>query len=198
MVWGEVMNNLTERRLVTRYRSLLLLPKGSVYFFGFECGDGWADLLEGTLRLIQRYAEEEALDVRIVDAQEKFGQLRMYQTGGDETIELALDITELVSGCICEICGSPGSGWLQTRCDLHSEGNEPEAIETRVADENYIMNYAGTLGLVLWFFKADAVRWVQQQTRALGRRRPIEAMATAEGCREVYTLLKRLEYGVGV
>ncbi|WP_334180675.1 antitoxin Xre/MbcA/ParS toxin-binding domain-containing protein [Pseudomonas nitroreducens] len=192
------MNNLTERRLVTRYRSLLLLPKGSVYFFGFECGDGWADLLEGTLRLIQRYAEEEALDVRIVDAQEKFGQLRMYQRGGDETVELALDITELVSGCICELCGSPGSGWLQTRCDLHSEGNEPETIETRVADENYIMNYAGTLGLVLWYFKADAVRWVQQKTRALGRRRPIEAMATAEGCIEVYTLLKRLEYGVGV
>lgn len=192
------MNNLTEKRLVTRYRSLLLLPKGSSNFFGFECKDGWTDLLEGTLRLIQRYAEETAQDVTIVQVEEKFGQLRIYQRGGDETIDLALDITELVSGYICELCGGPGSGWLQTRCDVHIADKELEVNESGVPNEHYIGNYAGTLGLVLWFFKADAVSWVQQKRRALGGKRPIELMATAEGCHQVYTLLKRLEYGVGV
>ncbi|HBO2745108.1 MbcA/ParS/Xre antitoxin family protein [Pseudomonas aeruginosa] len=192
------MNHLIEKRLVCRYRPLLVLPKGSTYFFDFECGEGWVDLLEGTLRLIERYAEEEKLNVRIFRVKETFGLLRIVQQGGDEMVDLIVEVTELVSGCICEICGREGNGWLQTRCDSHSTVDVSPTCGQIAENEQYIMNYAGTLGLILWFFKTDSVRWVQQKNRALGGRRPVDAMVTTEGCQAVYKLLKRLEYGVGV
>lgn len=153
--------------------------------------------------MIQGYAEQTNLEVRIAQVKEKFGELRIYQRGGDNTIVLALDITELVSSCVCELCGDQGEiterqGWLRTRCLKHREVVSLDGIEPRCPDERYIVNYAAALSLVLYFFKENAVRWVQQKSTALGGIRPFEAMASSEGCKSVYTLLKRLDYGVGV
>lgn len=197
------MNNLTERRLVTRYQSLLYLPDSSTPFFGFECNDGWADLLEGTFRVMRLHAEKKPQEVKVVQVKEMFGQLRIYQRGGDDMVDLALDITELVSSCVCEVCGEIGEikerhGWLQARCASHWMQKDLEVIESRSSDECYIVCYAGALNRILWFFNGSSARWVQQKSVALGGMRPFEAMATSDGCRSVYTLLKRLEYGAGV
>lgn len=197
------MNNFTERRLAANYRTLLFRKEASDQeVFGFECMDGWSDLIEGSLRLIQRYAEL-ASDVKITQVKEKFGLLRIYQRGGEENVCLVLDICELVSGCVCELCGKSGKltmldGWLLARCDKHGDGSHMELAERQSADERYISSYVRSVDSILSFFGSYAVRWVQQESIALGGKRPYEMLGTEEGCQAVYTLLKRLEYGVGV
>ena len=200
----EQMDNFTEKRLVANCGTLLFRTDASAQeVFGFECMDGWADLIEGSLRLIQRYAELEKSDVKITQVKEKFGLLRIDQSGGGENVCQVLDICELASGCVCELCGKAGKlimldGWMLTRCDLHGHGSHMEQIEPQIGDGHYISSYVRTVDSILSFFGADAVRWVQQECIGLGSRRPFEMLGDEEGCLAVYTLLKRLEFGVGV
>ncbi|MFK8399150.1 antitoxin Xre/MbcA/ParS toxin-binding domain-containing protein [Pseudomonas sp. BGr12] len=198
------MNNLLERRFAARYPEMLLNqagPRSNV--FGFECLDGWADLIEGLLRLLKRYSDVNRQEIRISQAKEKFGQLRIYSSGGDEIVDRAIDIVELVSGGICECCGRPGrnsvfEGWMQTRCASHFGRPISDPIEPAGCDEEYANVFAGTLALLLGFFKSEAVHWVQRECRGLGWEKPAELLATTRGCKEVYTLLRRLELGVGI
>lgn len=52
-------------------------------FRGFECGDGWFDLLDVLSFEIEPYANEAGLDVAAVQVKEKFGCLRFCERGGD-------------------------------------------------------------------------------------------------------------------
>jgi hypothetical protein len=198
------MNNFNERRLAAKFGRLLFPANPSAQeVFGFECMDGWADLIEGSLRLIQRYTVLEKSDVKITQVKEKFGLLRIYQRGGGENVCQVLEICELVSGCVCELCGKAGKlitldGWMLTRCDKHGERRQIARSETESADESYINSFVQSMEAILTFFEADAVRWVQKECIGLGRKRPFELLGDEEGCLAVYTLLKRLEYGVGV
>lgn len=198
------MNNLIEKLLAAQYRSLLC-PKDicGEAIFGFECNDGWGDLIQATLWLVQQRAKMSPLDVKVTQVKEKFGQLRIYHRGGDESIGAAFEIVELVSGCVCEICGMPGGlisidGWLQTRCGHHSGPEQIAQDENVKSDENYIARYVEAINVILSFFGEGAVLWVQQDRTAFAGRRPCELLATEEGCQAIYLMLKRLEYGVGV
>jgi hypothetical protein len=197
------MNNFIERHFADQYRGLLFTHDVSAQaIFGFECNDGWADLIEGSLRLVQHRAELDALDVKITQVKEKFGQLRIYRHGGDECIDSVFEIAQLASGCICELCGEPGEvmnveGWLIARCAEHSGRDHLRQIEAYEADESYITSYMQAVGLILSFFGAGAVLWVQQERNAFAGRRAFEILATEEGCQVIYLLLKRLEHGVG-
>lgn len=198
------MNNFIERLLADQYRTLLFskdFSEGAI--FGFECNDGWANLIEATLRLTQQHAELKALDVKVTQAKEKFGQLRIYHRGGDESIGAAFEIAESVSGSVCEMCGMPGGaicidGWLQARCGHHSGPHQIARDENLKSDENYIASYVEAVNLILSFFGEGAVLWVQQERTAFAGRRPCEMLATEEGCQTIFTFLNRLEHGVGV
>lgn len=198
------MNNFIERRLAADYRTLLFPHDFSGQaIFGFECNDGWADLIEASLRLVQRRAELSALDVTVTQVKEKFGQLRIYHSGGDEGIDSVFDIAQLASGCICELCGRSGEvisleGWLLARCGKHSGRDYLHQLEAHGADESYIVSYMQAVDLILSFFGAGAVLWVQQERTAFAGRQPYEMLATEKGCEAIYLLLKRLEHGVGV
>lgn len=198
------MNNFIERHLAAQYRALLFSKDFSEdAIFGFECNDGWADVIEATLWLVQQRAEVSALDVKVTQVKEKFGQLRIYHRGGDESIGAAFEIAELLSGSVCEMCGMPGGaicidGWLQTRCGQHSGPGQIARDENLKSDENYIASYVEAVNLILSFFGEGAVLWVQQERTAFSGRRPCEMLATEEGCQAIYLMLKRLEYGVGV
>lgn len=196
------MNNLAEIRLSNRHKALLFKNMDvHTSAFGFECLDGWENLVDGALQLAQAYAVDAKLDLHITSAKEKFGTLRVSHQGGDEIIDLALDITELVSSCICEICGSEGSiidstGWLQTRCAEHIGHNLATTNKGEATNKEYASNYAGTLALVIWLFKTNALQWSCKENLALGGIRPYEAMASTNGCKEVYKLIKRIIHGV--
>lgn len=198
------MNNFIERLLAAQYCTLLFskdFSEGAI--FGFECNDGWANLIEATLRLTRQHAEPKALDVKVTQAKEKFGQLRIYHSGSDEIIGSVFEISQLASGCICELCGNPGEvvslqGWLVARCGKHSARGHLDPIEAHIADEKYITSYVKAVNLMLSFFGEGAVLWVQQERTAFAGRRPCEMLATEEGCQTIFTFLNRLEHGVGV
>ncbi len=115
----------TTRMLVPPvYEDLLALRSKHVRAtVGFECGPGWADLLDALFTWLAEIAPRA--DWHPVQVKEKFASLRFYWTGdlpdlGQQVIKAA----EHVSGNVCEVCGAPGalehdSGWMTTRCRLH-------------------------------------------------------------------------------
>ena len=90
---------------------------------GFECGPGWADLLDAAFASLKDIAPDR--DWAPSQIKEKYGTLRFYWHGdlpdlGDEIISA----TEHLSGHICEVCGALGVlhtdyGWWSTRCKEH-------------------------------------------------------------------------------
>ncbi|MEK7197881.1 MAG: hypothetical protein AAB648_00250 [Patescibacteria group bacterium] len=94
----------------------------SLMAFGFECGDGWFELIN---ELCKKLKALDLKDFRVLQVKEKFGGLRFYVNGveldkADETYQL-IDEAEAKSLTICEKCGKPGKsneiGWIRTLCD---------------------------------------------------------------------------------
>lgn len=60
-----------------------------------------------------------------VQVKEKFGTLRFYIDGGDETIFGLIRMAESLSAVTCERCGNKaktrGGSWLLTLCDEHAK-----------------------------------------------------------------------------
>ncbi|MBA1317254.1 DUF2384 domain-containing protein [Pseudomonas monteilii] len=201
------MNNFNESILSQRYRCVLQLGDDD-NLFGFQCEDGWVEVLEGALRVSVRYAQEEGVDFKIDQVKEKFGALRIYHRGGDVTIDRIFDVVELVSCFICENCGAPGrlrevAGWSQVKCLKHQlpgRSNDrslrANILVAEAQGTTYSESYAKAVSLLLWFFGDKYASWLNQECLALGGLKPAEALATTEGCEEVCKLIKRLEHGV--
>lgn len=96
--------------------------------WGFECSDGWYDLIEEASRKL------EAINAKITDpkqriiaaqVKEKFGTLRFYIDGApeqyQEEVYAIIDEAERKSGVTCESCGKAGKvsgpGWIRCLCD---------------------------------------------------------------------------------
>lgn len=98
-------------------------------YWGFECGDGWFNILNQLMGNIQHHIDsknkkEEVVPQVVLDqVKEKFGTLRFYYTGGDDYIRGMVSMAEAMSGVTCEVCGKPGEtnygGWIKTRCEEH-------------------------------------------------------------------------------
>jgi len=60
-----------------------------------------------------------------IQIKEKFGTLRFYYNGGDDTIGGMVRMAESMSSVTCEECGNPGKtrgpGWIRTLCDHHEK-----------------------------------------------------------------------------
>lgn len=97
--------------------------------WGFECGDGWYDLLDTLCFTIQNWIDcnsrRNISQVTADQVKEKFGTLRFYYTGGDDLISGMVELAENISGKTCEQCGQKGkrvgSGWITTLCKQHAE-----------------------------------------------------------------------------
>jgi hypothetical protein len=116
--------------------------------WGFECGDGWYNILDQLCGNIQSHIDwsikNNAWDVekdskniqsivpQVVAAQvkEKFGSLRFYYDGGDDYIRGLSVMAESMSMVTCETCGAPGKtrgrGWMYTACDTHAQEGDKE------------------------------------------------------------------------
>lgn len=96
-----------------------LSPKSPVELFGVECGPGWRCLVEP---LIARCRAE---GVTILQIKEKFGTLRFYVAGADDTLYAVINAAEEFSATLCEECGKFGKlrqgGWWRTLCDQHAK-----------------------------------------------------------------------------
>ena len=107
--------------------------------WGFDCGDGWYNILNQLMGNIQHHIDwknrngEVVSQVTLDQVKEKFGTLRFYYTGGDEYIHGLVAMAEAMSGVTCEGCGNvgerKGGGWIHTYCKSCEEKRERERAE---------------------------------------------------------------------
>ncbi|QUG87670.1 hypothetical protein GR140_02500 [Pseudomonas putida] len=98
-----------------------------VHYWGIECGSGWFGLLEALCERVQAHVDHQKIEqVVFKQVKEKFGDLRIYYSGGDEYISAVIDMAEAFSAIVCENCGAPGikqrlkGGWIKTVCQACS------------------------------------------------------------------------------
>jgi hypothetical protein len=97
--------------------------------WGFDCGDGWFQILNQLMGSIQNHIDwqnkekEVVRQVTLDQVKEKFGTLRFYYSGGDDTIRGMVCMAESMSSVTCEECGKPGTStggdWIRTVCVEH-------------------------------------------------------------------------------
>ena len=113
--------------------------------WGFECGDGWFNVLDQLMGNIQHHIDwnnknfekgytqyKQVPQVTLDQVKEKFGTLRFYYTGGDDVIDGMVRMAESMSGVTCEECGNSGTtggqGWLVTLCETHRTAREERQL----------------------------------------------------------------------
>jgi hypothetical protein len=124
-----------DKVLCEKYPKIFKNRNGSIMetcmSWGFECEDGWFDIIDILCHEIQHHvdwkskdlSEEERESFQVVADQvkEKYGTLRFYYYGGDEVIEGMVSMAESMSHRTCEHCGCPGDhrpgGYIKTLCD---------------------------------------------------------------------------------
>jgi hypothetical protein len=111
--------------------------------WGFECGDGWFQILDSLMGNIQNHIDwnnknfekgytqyKYVPQVTLDQVKEKFGTLRFYYTGGDDYISGLVSMAESMSAVTCESCGHPGEqtrgGWIKTNCKPCEEKRKAE------------------------------------------------------------------------
>jgi hypothetical protein len=133
------MNEKLEKKLSEKYPILYrytsektkpLIPM----IFGFECGDGWYNIIDKLSAEIEKYnkvvmesdiPEDDKYPVIAFQVKEKFGGLRFYVGGAPEFIHELITKAENESYEVCENCGikdgveteaSKGHYWIKTLC----------------------------------------------------------------------------------
>jgi hypothetical protein len=178
--YGGDMKQELEEILCKKYPKLLGTESETQLRWGFECGDGWFNILDQLMDSIQWHlqcdinnqqytiqrnqtiaAAKEAAEqsdyslvqdmfhhvfdpfekeeriqemltseldpvkpllqqVVVRQVKEKFGTLRFYYSGGDDTIDGMVQMAESMSSVTCECCGNPGESaqndWITTIC----------------------------------------------------------------------------------
>jgi hypothetical protein len=91
------------------------------FHFGFECGDGWVDILSELILKIKELDTKAGVVTEVIQIKEKFGGLRFYPMhGGSNEIWKLITEYEQKSYEVCEESGSTKDvglwtyGWLRT------------------------------------------------------------------------------------
>ncbi len=102
----------------------------SLMSWGFDCGDGWFDLIWKLSGDIEDVARKEGLDPcsyewpEAVQVKQKFGTLRFHLEETSDAAMALIDAARAASAKICEVCGAPGSPGegrhVQTLCREHA------------------------------------------------------------------------------
>ncbi len=99
------------------YAGRNLSIKENLMTFGFDCGDGWFDLL---YRLSKDIVKIDP-DCRATQVKEKFGGLRFYTELTSDACDKRISDAAEESHKTCERCGNKGTttnlnGWRVTLC----------------------------------------------------------------------------------
>jgi hypothetical protein len=93
--------------------------------WGFECGDGWYQLIyelsEKLQPLVHKSPDVDGDYCQVTQVKEKYGTLRVYLDWYTNEIYDLLDEYERLSSLTCERCGKPGyidhnKMWLSATC----------------------------------------------------------------------------------
>lgn len=147
------MRSELEQKLVAKYPKIFSQyggnPKDTCMAFGFECGDGWFNIIDLLCGEIDHYCSWynelfPNLKIQVVAEQvkQKYGSLRFYwrctfaENLEDHDYEKVTKCMKYLDGMVamaesfsertCELCGKPGnkdkSAFPITRCDSCLEG----------------------------------------------------------------------------
>jgi hypothetical protein len=125
------MKQELEDKLFNKYKKLFPYGRDDVnenlMCFGFECGDGWYNILDVLFENIVGVLGDK-YNATVVRVKSRFAVL-MVNTGGlhndiYETIHNLIIGAKLQSSRTCEMCGKPAeqkqpNGWVYTLCDEH-------------------------------------------------------------------------------
>jgi hypothetical protein len=133
-----------EQRMKEKYPKMFSQSYG-----GFAVGPGWWPILEALCDQIHHHVEwkqnqlekyqrgEGCPDVVVTQIKEKFGGLRFYYDGGDNTVDGMVRMAESWAHRSCEECGAPGKsregGWIKVLCDTH-EAERQARYKERIAE----------------------------------------------------------------
>lgn len=106
------------------FRGRKMSIKENLMPFGFECGDGWYDLLYELCVEIKDTNPPD--DFIVLQVKEKFGGLRFYVGAATDEVFNIIERYEQKSETVCEECGSAGrtrnrGTWLKTLCEKHAK-----------------------------------------------------------------------------
>lgn len=124
------------KELISVYPELFsdLCHQTCMHLFGFECNDGWFDLLKDLITEIklicnsEEYVAALSLDdkpsqLKVSQVKEKYGTLHFYTSYSNNAIDAAIERAEKRSLVTCEFCGKEGKlketghRWYQTLCE---------------------------------------------------------------------------------
>lgn len=202
------MDQIFENHFCTRYPEIFRTRGDeSAPYFGFDCRNGWFELLDATCTLIQKHQKDQKdqLCAPVIASQvkEKFGTLRFYYRGGDDYIGRLIDLAEYLSESICDVCGKPGrtlerNKWLRTRCPSHAvEPGQPSTTVSAPAESP--SQLTDVIEAVLHLFDLDAAaaaRWLKTTNSVLSQSPLAEAISTGN-YQQVVTLIGQIEHSVG-
>jgi len=135
------MKKELQDKLFSKYPKIFkqkdLSIKDTCMAWGIMCNDGWyfiidelCDFIQGYIDCRNRLDDETFPQLEATQVKEKFGSLRFYYIGGDDTLQGAVHFVENLTNCICEDCGSTEDvkqtkGWIITLCKVCTD----EAIQ---------------------------------------------------------------------
>lgn len=117
------MNKENTEKLIAIYPELFsdLHELSCMHLFGFECGDGWFDLLAECIENIKKVCEKNNLHIQAHQVKEKYGSLRFYLSQVTDELDKIIDFAEKKSCVTCEVCGKLGKirklSWIQVLCE---------------------------------------------------------------------------------
>jgi len=129
------MNEVLDKQLCEKYPKIFAdrhkPMTETAMCWGFDIGDGWYQIIDSLCGQIQHHIdwqnrnEVKVAQVVATQVKEKFGGLRFYYSGGNDTIYGMVSMAESWAANTCETCGKPGKlrggGWLYTACDEHTK-----------------------------------------------------------------------------
>ena len=132
------MRNELDKMLCEKYPKMMVNRhkdmQETTMCWGFECGDGWYNILNQLMSQIQHHIDWKNRDTEVVQqvtldqVKEKFGTLRVYYSGGDDYIRGVVSMAQAMSGSTCEVCGNAGKfrgkSWFYTACDEHAKDDD--------------------------------------------------------------------------
>jgi hypothetical protein len=114
------------KKLIDIYPELFACQANSLEpfaLFGFECDDGWFEILKECIQKIKDESLEKDLFLTADQVKEKYGTLKIYLNQYTDSLQKIIDEAEEKSGKTCENCGKEGKlrklnkFWLSVRCD---------------------------------------------------------------------------------
>lgn len=125
-----------------------------------EAGEGWSHLLDDIKFFIALYNEKNKMcgdPIRILQAKEKFGELRIYVNYFTPTLSRLIEEAQREASRTCEDCGSKvnvgtkSGGWISTMCEqcVVSTAIKQEKPQYWYSEgKKYIVNVDGTKTIV--------------------------------------------------